>query len=64
MGTYKERPIAWGLGNFVWPNHSAAGSRSAVAQFVVERDGSVRGCLLPATITSPGHPELTGPRSC
>jgi poly-gamma-glutamate synthesis protein (capsule biosynthesis protein) len=64
MGTYKDRPIAWGLGNFVWPNFSAAGSRSAVAQFVVERDGSVRGCLLPATITSPGHPELIGARAC
>jgi poly-gamma-glutamate capsule biosynthesis protein CapA/YwtB (metallophosphatase superfamily) len=64
MGTYKDRPIAWGLGNFVWPNFSAASSRSAVAQFVVEADGAVRGCLLPATITSPGHPELSGARTC
>ena len=60
MDTYQGRPIAWGLGNFVWPTHSAAGSRTAVAQFVVEPDGSVAGCLLPAEITSPGHPELVG----
>ena len=64
LGSYQDRPIAWGLGNFVWPTLSEAGSRSAVAEFVVEPDGSVRGCLLPAFITSPGHPELTGPRSC
>jgi hypothetical protein len=30
----------------------------------VEPDGAVRGCLLPARITSPGHPQLTGARSC
>ncbi len=64
LGSYGDRPIAWGLGNFVWPTFSQAGSRTAVAEFVVEPDGSVRGCLLPAHITSPGHPELTGPRAC
>ncbi len=64
MTTHLDRPIAWGLGNFVWPTLSAAGSRTAVAQFVVEPDGAVRGCLLPAEIVSPGHPELTGPRTC
>jgi poly-gamma-glutamate synthesis protein (capsule biosynthesis protein) len=64
LDTYGGRPIAWGLGNFVWPTLSDAGSRSAVASFVVEPDGAVRGCLLPARITSPGHPELTGQRSC
>lgn len=58
------RPIAWGLGNFVWPTLSEAGSRSAVAEFVVEPDGSVHGCLLPVRISSPGHPVLTGARSC
>jgi poly-gamma-glutamate synthesis protein (capsule biosynthesis protein) len=61
---YRGRPIAWGLGNFVWPTLSEAGSRTAVAQFVVEPDGTVGGCLLPARITSPGHPELTGARTC
>jgi poly-gamma-glutamate capsule biosynthesis protein CapA/YwtB (metallophosphatase superfamily) len=64
LDSYKGRPIAWGLGNFVWPNFSAAGSRSAVAEFVVTPDGAVTGCLLPVRITSPGHPELVGARSC
>lgn len=64
LTVYRGRPIAWGLGNFVWPSLSAAGSRTAVAEFVVEPDGTVAGCLLPARITSPGHPELTGARSC
>ncbi len=64
LDTHGGRPIAWGLGNFVWPTLSDAGSRSAVASVVVEPDGAVRGCLLPVRITSPGHPELTGPRSC
>ena len=36
MDCYRGRPIAWGLGNFVWPTLSEAGSRTAVAQFVVE----------------------------
>ena len=64
LGSYRGRPIAWGLGNFVWPTLSEAGSRSAVAEFVVTPDGAVSGCLLPVRITSPGHPELVGPRSC
>jgi poly-gamma-glutamate synthesis protein (capsule biosynthesis protein) len=64
LDSYRGRPIAWGLGNFVWPTLSDAGSRSAVAEFVVEPDGAVSGCLLSARITAPGHPELTGARSC
>ncbi|MGQ0575477.1 MAG: CapA family protein [Pseudonocardia sp.] len=64
LETYRDRPIAWGLGNFVWPKLAPDSARTAVAQFVVEPDGAVRGCLLPATITSPGRPELTGPRTC
>lgn len=64
LGEHAGRPIAWGLGNFVWPTLSEAGSRTAVARFVVEPDGTVSGCLLPARIVSPGHPELTGPRTC
>jgi len=64
LGTYRDRPIAWGLGNFVWPRLSAESARTAVARFVVEPDGAVRGCLLPAEIVSPGHPELTGPHTC
>jgi hypothetical protein len=64
LGTHQDRPIAWGLGNFVWPRQSAPGSSTAVAEFVVEPDGTVRGCLLPAEIVSSGHPVLTGPRAC
>jgi poly-gamma-glutamate synthesis protein (capsule biosynthesis protein) len=64
LDSYRDRPIAWGLGNFVWPTFSDSGSRTAVAEFVVEPDGAVRGCLLPGRITSPGHPQLTGARSC
>lgn len=64
METYRDRPIAWGLGNFVWPRLAPDSARTAVAEVIVEPDGSVRGCLLPATITSHGRPELTGPRSC
>lgn len=64
LGEHAGRPIAWGLGNFVWPRSSAAGARTAVAQFVVEPDGSVAGCLLPADIATSGRPVLTGARSC
>jgi poly-gamma-glutamate synthesis protein (capsule biosynthesis protein) len=60
MDHYNGRPIFWGLGNFVWPNFSAEGSRTAVAQVTVRPNGSVKGKLLPAFIESPGHPVLTG----
>lgn len=50
LDVYKGRPIAWGLGNFVWPPMSAASNSSAIAEFVIEPDGSVTGCLIPATI--------------
>ncbi len=61
MDWYRGRPIAWSLGNFVWPRLSAAGSDTAVAQVIVEVDGSVRACLLDVTIVSNGHPELDDP---
>jgi poly-gamma-glutamate synthesis protein (capsule biosynthesis protein) len=64
LGVHNERPIAWGLGNFVWPRLSAESARTAVARFVVEPDGAVHGCLLPAVIAEHGHPELTGPQTC
>ncbi len=57
---YRGRPIFWGLGNFVWPNFSAEGSITAVAEVAVRPDGGVRGRLLPAHIESAGHPVLTG----
>jgi poly-gamma-glutamate synthesis protein (capsule biosynthesis protein) len=61
---YEGKPIAWGLGNFVWPSFSGAGSTTAVARFVVEPDGSIDACLIPAFIESPGHPVLTGEPEC
>lgn len=60
MGTYKGRPIFWGLGNFVWPRMSDAGATTAVAQVRVGPKGRVQGRLLPAFIESSGHPVLRG----
>ena len=58
MSVYRDRPIFWSLGNFVWPDFSTAGSTTAVAEVTVTPAGRVRGRLLPAYITAPGHPEL------
>lgn len=58
MGTYHGRPIFYGLGNFVWPNFSVAGSTTAVAEVTVTAAGRVTGRLLSAFIVAPGHPEL------
>jgi poly-gamma-glutamate capsule biosynthesis protein CapA/YwtB (metallophosphatase superfamily) len=56
--------VAWGLGNFVWPTLSEESSRTAVARVVVEPDGTIDGCLIPATITRPGRPRLDGDAPC
>ena len=58
MDTYEDRPIFYGLGNFVWPSFSVEGSTTAVAEVVVRPDGTVSGRLLPAYIESDGHPVL------
>jgi capsule synthesis protein PGA_cap len=58
MDSYEGRPIFYGLGNFVWPNFSVAGSTTAVAEVVVFPNGRIHGRLLPAFIESPGHPVL------
>ena len=55
---YKGKPIAYGLGNFVWPNFSVEGSTTAVARVVVTPEGQVRGRLLPAFIEDAGRPVL------
>ncbi|MDH3190628.1 MAG: CapA family protein, partial [Acidimicrobiia bacterium] len=57
------RPVAWSLGNFVWPNLSTAGSTTAIARVVVSPGGEVTGCLT-AFISSPGHPVITGEAEC
>jgi poly-gamma-glutamate synthesis protein (capsule biosynthesis protein) len=58
MSKINGKPIFWGLGNFVWPNFSSAGSRTAVARVTVRPDGSLKAKLLPAFIQAPGHPVL------
>ncbi len=55
---YDGKPIAWSLGNFVWPKLSQAGATTAVAQFIVEPDGTIEACLIPTFIESSGHPVL------
>lgn len=64
LETVSGRPVAWSLGNFVWPNLSVAGSTTAVARVVVSPDGEIDSCLIPAFIESPGHPVLTGAPEC
>jgi hypothetical protein len=64
METVAGRPVAWSLGNFVWPNLSVAGSTTAVARVVISPEGEVTGCLIPAFIESPGHPVLRGEPPC
>jgi hypothetical protein len=53
-------PVAWGLGNFVWPSASPDANRTAVSRFVVEPDGSIEACLLPFEISAQGVPTPTG----
>jgi len=55
---YRGRPIFWSLGNFVWPDFSAAGSKTGVAQVMVTPGGRFVAKLLSASIVAPGHPEL------
>ncbi|MDH3681405.1 MAG: CapA family protein [Acidimicrobiia bacterium] len=58
------RPVFWTLGNFVWPRLSDAGATTAVGRVIVDPDGSIEACLIPAFITTSGQPELTGKPSC
>lgn len=50
------KPVAWSLGNFVWPTLSVAGSTTAIARVVVSPEGEIDACLIPVFIESPGHP--------
>jgi len=60
IGVYRGRPIFYSLGNFVWPNFSTAGATTAVAEVVVTPRRRFSARLIPAFITSPGHPVLQG----
>ena len=55
---YEGKPIAWSLGNFVWPRLSQAGATTAVAQFIVEPNGFISACLIPTEIEASGHPVI------
>ena len=56
LETVAGRPVAWGLGNFVWPRTSEASATTAIAQVIVEPDGTLRSCLIPVEIEASGHP--------
>jgi poly-gamma-glutamate capsule biosynthesis protein CapA/YwtB (metallophosphatase superfamily) len=56
LETYRERPIFYSLGNFVWPRISEEASASAVAEVVIGPDGTIQARLLPIEIVSNGHP--------
>jgi poly-gamma-glutamate synthesis protein (capsule biosynthesis protein) len=58
------RPVAWSLGNFIWPRLSTAGATTAVARVIISPDGSLEACLIPAEIESSGHPVLTAEPPC
>ncbi|MDP8956090.1 MAG: CapA family protein [Actinomycetota bacterium] len=58
LETYKNRPIFWSLGNFVWPAFSTAGATTGVARVVVTPDRKIKSRILPAFIEPSGHPVL------
>jgi poly-gamma-glutamate synthesis protein (capsule biosynthesis protein) len=60
MEVYKDRPIFWGMGNFVWARSRSDWNATAVAEIVVAADGSITGRLIPAFIESHAHPVLRG----
>jgi len=57
-------PVAWNLGNFVWPDFSVPGSTTAIARIEVSPEGEMKSCLIPAFISAPGRPEITGDVGC
>jgi poly-gamma-glutamate synthesis protein (capsule biosynthesis protein) len=59
-----DSAVFWGLGNFVWPRFSTAGSTTGVARAVIHPDGSIEACLIPAFIENSGQPVLTGEPGC
>ena len=56
--------VFWGMGNFVWPHNSIPSATTAVARAVVNPDGTIEACLIPAFIETHGHPVLTGEPEC
>jgi len=64
LETIDGAPVFWGLANFVWPRLSDAGATTAVARAVVNPDGSIDACMIPAQIESDGHPVVRGEPEC
>ena len=62
LGWVDGKPVAWGLGNFIWPRISVASATTAIARVVVHPDGQIGACLIAAEIVRHGHPEFTGER--
>jgi poly-gamma-glutamate synthesis protein (capsule biosynthesis protein) len=60
---YQGKPIALGLGNFVWQAFPAISKKTAIAQFVFEPDGSIAACLIPVVIERTGHPVIQEPNA-
>ncbi len=58
------KPVFWGLGNFVWPHNSTASATTAVARVVVNPDGTIEACMIPAFIKTHGRPEIVGEAEC
>ncbi len=56
--------VFWGLGNFVWPHNSTASATTAVARVVVNPDGTLEACMIPAFIATHGRPVLIEEPSC
>ena len=56
--------VFWGLGNFVWPHNSTASATTAVARVVVDPDGTMEACMIPAFIETHGRPVLTADPEC
>jgi poly-gamma-glutamate synthesis protein (capsule biosynthesis protein) len=59
-----DKPVFWGLGNFVWPHNSVPSATTAVARVVVKPDGTLDACLIDAFIRTHGRPEITGEAEC
>lgn len=58
------RPVAWGLGNFVWPRLSPASAATGIARVIISPDGGIRACVIPAVIERSGQPVVSGPIPC
>lgn len=60
LGWVDGAPVAWGLGNFIWPRITVPSATTANARVIVHPDGQMGACLIPVEIVSHGHPEFTG----